>query len=287
VSAVNIERSSNTEPNLERPGGDILTVDAISRFMGRGRGDEAAVVNEIRNKRTNFMNHGLTAILFALIAPGTVLAVEVTATEHASLAPGGTIRIEHSYGDLTIEGWDRPEVELTVIKSMPGGSKNTKGEVSKHLERVRVGLESKSSSEVVVSTAIPSRGNSFLPPSLRNATRSVTIEYLIHAPRDAKLTIRHGAGYVLISDVRGNVDASCGRGDIVLMLRDPGGYSIDAASRFGTVTSDFEGAPKVAPYGIGERYATPNQSSQIPRIRLRMGLGGIAIKAVPVEGTGK
>ena len=31
--------------------------------------------------------------------------------------PGGTIRLDNSYGYLTVEGWDEPEVEITVTKS--------------------------------------------------------------------------------------------------------------------------------------------------------------------------
>ena len=43
---------------------------------------------------------------------------EATTTERMNFAPGGTIRVEHSYGDLRVEGWDRPEVKITVTKSL-------------------------------------------------------------------------------------------------------------------------------------------------------------------------
>jgi hypothetical protein len=222
----------------------------------------------------------LSAMAPALFAEDTKNeSVQVNNTQHANLAPGGTLRIEHSYGDLTVEGWDRPEVEIGVVKWMPYDSKNKNGEASRHLERIRVGLESKSPSEVVVSTAIPSRGGPLMPPSLRKTTGNVTIEYLIYAPRDAKLVIHHGTGFVLVSDVKGDVDATCSRGDIVLMLRDPGPYSIDAKTRLGVVASDFTRIPQDAPH--------PATGPSLPRIHLRMGFGGITIKSVPVEGTSK
>jgi hypothetical protein len=235
--------------------------------------------------------------LFALTFSATALtsfgedpkkqSVQVTATDHANLAPGGTLRIDHSYGDLTIEGWDRPEVEVNVVKSIPYGFKNKKGEVSKHLERIKIGLEAKSASEVVVSTVIHSRGGPLMPPPLRKTPGSVIIEYLIYAPRDAKLVIDHCTGFVLISDVKGDVDATCGRGDIVLMLPDLGPYSIDAKSTLGVVTSDFAATIQQAtPAGKGEPDSSSNGSPR-HRIRLRMGFGGIAIKAVPVEASGR
>src|SRR5579871_2708912 len=35
-------------------------------------------------------------------------------TERVSFEPGGLIRIDGSDGTLNVEGWDRPEVEVTV-----------------------------------------------------------------------------------------------------------------------------------------------------------------------------
>jgi hypothetical protein len=37
--------------------------------------------------------------------------VEVATTERFDFAPGGTIRVTHSYGDLHVDGWARQEVE--------------------------------------------------------------------------------------------------------------------------------------------------------------------------------
>ena len=49
--------------------------------------------------------------------PAAPQKVTVTHTETLSLPAGGTVRIEHSVGELGIEGWDRPDVEITVIKT--------------------------------------------------------------------------------------------------------------------------------------------------------------------------
>jgi hypothetical protein len=85
----------------------------------------------------------------------------------------------------------------------------------------------------------------------------------------------------LVSNVIGDIEATNGSGDILLMLSDSGTYSVDAKSKMGTVSSDFEGATHVRHF-VGEGFA---RASQPPshRIYLRMGFGGITIKKVSVE----
>ena len=52
----------------------------------------------------------------------------------------------------------------------------------------------------------------------RTTTGGVLIEYEIHVPRDSRLAIHHGTGLVTVEDVTGDIDASAGRGDIMLWL---------------------------------------------------------------------
>ena len=57
----------------------------------------------------------------ALAAEGSAKQwIQVTKTDRADFAPGGTIHVSGSHGDLNIEGWDRPDVEITVTKSTVG-----------------------------------------------------------------------------------------------------------------------------------------------------------------------
>src|ERR1700722_16860300 len=43
--------------------------------------------------------------------------IEVSKTERVDFPSGGTLRFRNSVGVLTVEAWDRPEVEITTIKS--------------------------------------------------------------------------------------------------------------------------------------------------------------------------
>jgi hypothetical protein len=222
----------------------------------------------------------LLAIAPSLFAEDKTKQVQATTTERMNFAPGGTIRIDPSYGDLRVEGWDLPDVEIAEMKAMPYDYKPKQpDEASWHLENVQILTERKSPTEIVISTILPTRTGFFSLFQPHQTTGSVTIEYEIHVPRDSNLVIRHGTGSVLVSDVTGNINATCSRGDIILMLPETHAYSFDAKSKLGTVISDFEGTPRVRRYRLGENYATGRPPSSV--IHLRVGFGGITIKAIP------
>ena len=185
--------------------------------------------------------------------------VEVTSTERMSFAPGGVLRLTTSSSNLMVEAWDRPEVEVTTIKS---GRRSC-------LDRVRIVTERRSAAELAISTA--------QQPGKKCGGK---LELQVRTPRDSKLVIHHGAGYVLVSRVTGEIEAISRSGDIVLMLPDDSDrYSIDAKSKWGNISSDFAGTAHSTKL-LGEQFTRTNPSPS-RRIYLRIGFGGIAIKEVP------
>src|ERR1700722_4590898 len=211
--------------------------------------------------------------------------VQVTNTERVNFAPGGLIRLNNSYGDVTVEGWDRPEVDVTVVKSMPFDDHREHPELgSQHLEAVNVITERRSDSELAISTTLPKRAH-FSPPLPHTTKGGVMLEYQIHVPRVSSLTIHHGAGSVTVSDVAGDIEATVGRGDIMLWLPPgwdaPGLYSIDAKTKLGRVSSELEGTT-LSQFLIGQRFTRGN-SPPAHRLRLRVGFGGITILGIKPE----
>ena len=197
---------------------------------------------------------------------GAEQRVEVTKTERINFAPGGIIRINSSYGTLNVEGWDRPKVEITVVKSTQKYYEPKQREkAATRLERVRISTERVSDTELAIST---------------HQDRKTSVDYEIRVPRDSRLEIHHGTGQILVANVTGDIHATGHRGDLVLMLPDTGAYSIDAKTKVGVVTSDFAGDLHHRRYLLGERFAGPPASQ---RIYLRVSLGGITIKSVPPE----
>ena len=147
------------------------------------------------------MSHRLSGFLLALgaLAAGLPLvantppsqATQTTKTETVKFAPGGTIRLKDSFGTLTVEGWDRPEVEVTVVKSL-GFVSEPEQRANQRLDGVHVVTERKSDTELEISTTAPSLG--FLG-HLWLKGHDVAVEYLIRAPRNSHLVINH-AGYI-------------------------------------------------------------------------------------------
>jgi hypothetical protein len=225
----------------------------------------------------------LAATAFAITAPlfgqtGNRKLIEIGKAQAVPFQPGGTIHVNHSYGELSVEGWDRPEVEVTVIKS-PDELFNAKdqAEAAKHVENVNVTVDRKSDTDLEISTAV-AHFHRWLHPFGPDA--GVIMQYRIHVPRNSKLVIHQDRGEVLVTQVVGDIEATGDHGDIVLVLAEPEKYSIDAKSKFGTLSCDFEGDFKHGMFG--SRYS---QSAPAPahRIFVREGIGGIEIKGSPAN----
>jgi hypothetical protein len=225
---------------------------------------------------------------------GPERSFEVTTKERVPFLPGGTIRLDNSYGYLTVEGWDEPQVEITVTKATdhffePG----QKEKAEKNFDQIRVSAERHSDKELAIATTIPVRNSLFtsvLPsgliivtrPLLPNNKRGVTVECTVRVPRDSRLVVHHDNGYVWVSDVTGDIEVHSHTGDMIVMLPDPGPYFINATTRIGSVSSDFSGKA-LNQFLLGTHFAYASEGPS-RRIDLRMGRGSITIKKVPPSG---
>jgi len=234
--------------------------------------------NMTRKLRGSLWALGALGIILPLCgAEGNKRLVEATNSQTVPFQPGGTIHFNHSFGVLAIEGWDKPEVEITVTKSLDqlAGTKD-QAELAKHLEKVAIAVERRSDTDLEITTTVPHYSRLTHP---FGSTGGVMVEYQIHAPRNSKLVIQHGTGDVSATDMTADIDATVHNGDIVLMLPESGLYSIDAKSKLGTVWSDFDGDFQRR-HLMGTQYAHPG-AAPAHRIFLRMGTGGITIKSSP------
>ena len=210
-------------------------------------------------------------------------AVTVLTAQHVNFAPGGAIRITGSTGQLNIEGWDRPEVQIQVTRTLYREDTPAERErVKKQLEAIRLSWEQPSPGQLVLSTVFPKHR---FPVSLYSKCE-VGLDYRIMVPRNSKLEIQHAMGDVTIYDVSGDLDARIRSGDIVAQLPQPGNYQIDARSGLGTVYTDLGGTWR-APFLIGQRFSG-TAAAPARQIHFRSGVGGISIvkmsapAAVPV-----
>lgn len=207
---------------------------------------------------------------------------QITAIDHVNFASGGLIRIDGSFGTLNVEAWDKPEVEVVVTKSLPlrFGQSKTPDQDKERLESIHIKTVLISSTELTITTTLASRHGTWAPPLPANTTNGVAADYEIHVPRDSRLEIRHGAGFVQVIGVAGDINAAAKRGDIMLWLPSAA-YSIDARTRLGLVSSELSGAT-FRRLPAGERF-TQVATHPSHALHLRIGFGGITIRKTWLE----
>jgi hypothetical protein len=237
------------------------------------------------------MRRRCAAVFFSVSLLGSALpgygadakrVIAVTSTERVPFPAGGTIRVDHSYGYLAVEGWDEPEVEVTVTKSTDRlYAADEKEKVSEYFNQVRVTTERRTDNALVISTVLPVR-NSFGRRLLPNKKHGITVDLTVRVPRDSQLVVHYDNGYVWVSDVTGDIEVKSHTGDMIVVLPEAGAYSIDAATRLGRVSSDFEGRARHE-FLIGGQFAGTSGTS-LRRVYLRMGRGSITIKEGSASG---
>lgn len=161
---------------------------------------------------------------------------------------GGTVHVRKSAGEVAVEGWDRPEVELTVGKAVKGA---------------KVAMTQKGG-EILVETAYAKRAH------------RDRLDYRIRMPRNAKLAVEHGEGEVHVAGLAGDIRATVSRGEIVLSLPADGKYGIDARASIGDVVSDFAGQSRRRPWIFGHWFESGKQAGA-HQLFLRAGFGDILI----------
>ncbi|HLX44715.1 MAG TPA: hypothetical protein VKR43_14815 [Bryobacteraceae bacterium] len=194
--------------------------------------------------------------------------LSATHTDRFSVAASVSIRLENSFGEINVEGWDSPEVEVTVTKSVEQRTGEKANAAQQRLDSVQVGVKH-SEGEAIVSTVYPPQGGL---SHLFGRRGDVMITYRIHAPRASKLIVEHNRGGLNITGISADIRGTVDRGQITLTLPD-GRYALDAKCRVGKVYSDFEGHDQ-RQHLIGEEF--DHQAGE-PNLYLRAAFGDIMI----------
>jgi hypothetical protein len=192
-------------------------------------------------------------------------AAQVVTTDQADFT-GGLVRVNNAYGEMNVEAWDEPRVQVTVTRSSFTHDKA-------YLDQIKVSVKKGAIGELEITTQFPGR-NRFL--RLIHGLGDFTLDYRIKVPRTANLAIRHEVGDVIIDGVAGDIDAYVASGDIVAMLPEPGKYAIDAECHMGTIYTDYEGTHR-SPWLVGQKFT----SGTGHKLKLRANVGGISILKIP------
>jgi hypothetical protein len=218
---------------------------------------------------------GVSCLLFAGDEPKQ--KIQIAHTEHADFPSGGLLTLKNSNGELSVEGWDRPDVEITTIKSTKAVyAAQDRERVSRELDKVQVSVEHQGEGLVIATDFRRRRG---LPPVSLWPAGDLDLEYHIKAPRNAKLAVDHGAGEVYVENLASDIHVTVKNGGITLLLAQEGGYNIDAKSHLGGVTSDFPGSERRRMWLLGHQFE--QRTTAAPTLFLRAGLGDITILKLP------
>ena len=212
---------------------------------------------------------GASGLLIADDAP--IEQVQVTHTEHVEFPSGGVLHLIKSTGDLTVESWDRPDVEITTIKSTSSYHPRDRTAAAKTLDRIRLVTE-RHGDELTITTEFP-KHNLLLRPLL--GVSDFEMQYRIKVPRNARLIVEHDSGNVYVDDVAGEVHVKNGMGQIIFHLPENGHYAFDTKCDFGAIQSDFPGPERG---GLIDRaFVTQAPPAGAQKLYAHMGVGDITI----------
>ena len=213
-----------------------------------------------------------------LIVAGSALALvaddrpnrtlSVTHTDRFNVPASVSIQLENSFGEIDVDGWDLPEVEVTVTKSVEDLF-SEKGRAQKRLDSIQIAVK-QDGGGTIISTVYPQQPGF---SHLFDRRGDVGISYRIRAPRASKVVIEHNRGGLNVTGITGDIHATVDRGQITLTLPD-GPYAVDAKCKIGRVYSDFEGHDQ-RHHLFGEVF--DRQSAVAPNLYLRAAFGDIII----------
>ena len=218
---------------------------------------------------------GFGAACLLLAADEPKQKAEVTKTERVDFPSGGTLRLINTVGILNVEAWDRPDVEITTIKSSKVDyDAHEREKARKELDSVHIAAERRGN-ELVITTEFP-REFSIPRPYPMDGGTNFNLEYRIKAPGAARLIATLKVGEVNIDSLVSDVQVTLRQGEIMLHLPEEGRYDIHANSDIGAVHSDFPVKQKRRKWLIGVRTAR-EESPPARMLNLKVGFGDIVI----------
>ena len=212
----------------------------------------------------------ISLVLYALASPTSSSADEFSQVSHyaARLFSYGTLVVDARMGDVHIEGWDEPRVEVEAEKVVRTGNAVKAEPLFGQIRVLLVGGDK----EVRLSTIYPPR--SLLRP-FRDESQ-LTVNLTVHMPFDSNLRLKCVDGDVYVHGVIGREDLRVNYGDVEIDV--PSVYdlrSLRAHTVLGYVQSDLTGLDQDAA-GFQKSIAFTNlRGSQ--DIDVRVKLGGVFI----------
>jgi hypothetical protein len=174
----------------------------------------------------------------------------------------GTLTINARMGNVQVDGWDEPRLEITAEKVVEAGNQKKAEPLYDQVQVVLAGKDK----QVLLRTLYPARR---LWRPFRGESK-LTVNFRIHMPFDANFAIKCVDGDVRVSGLIGKQEINVNYGDVEINV--PSIYrlrSLDARSILGFVQSDLHGENSA---GWGRKIMFWNfHGDQEIKVRVRMG----------------
>lgn len=203
-----------------------------------------------------------------LLVPVSLRADEFSKTFRYSVRmfSFGTLVIDARVGDIQVEGWDEPRLEIAAEKVVQAKD----AEKAQTLyDRVQVALEGKDK-QVTLRTLYPPR-RLWRP---FHGESKLSVNFQIHMPYDANLVLKCVDGDVRVNGLAGRQEIHVNYGDVEINV--PSIYrlrSLNARSVLGYVQSDLHGEDSA---GFGRKIVFWNSDGD-QDISVRVRMGGVYI----------
>src|SRR5262249_35126388 len=125
------------------------------------------------------------------------------------------------------------------------------------------------------------------PARMFRGKTNLNLNYLIKAPRQSALLIKHAIGEVEVTNVSGDIQATASIGDMTLRLPEGQNYAVDAHVRIVDVSLEFgQVTQRKGPFADGAKLAgEPDAPTR--RIFAGRGIGDIHVAKLRAEKAGE
>jgi len=142
--------------------------------------------------------------------------VSKTISETFDLSDVGELQLDNKYGDVTINGWDKDIISITIDISVTHKKKDNANSL---LDRVRPMLKA-ANEFVIIKTEIADKSEGFFAKYFNKANpfdfdrSNVQVNYTIYMPKSAKLDVNNKFGDIILSDWKGVLNLDAQHGDV-------------------------------------------------------------------------
>jgi len=154
---------------------------------------------------------GLTLLVLASATAAEAVTLKEKFTKTSPLKQGGTVTIENTNGGITVEAWDRAEVQIEAEKQVKAKNQDL---AKKVLAEIKFDIKADAGS-FRIKTLMPKRDNGFFDWMTGNEANA-NVTYRVRVPRQVALEVDNSNGGIKLTGTHGKATLSTSNGGFEL-----------------------------------------------------------------------